>query len=670
MRILILTDRMGLGGAETHIITLARGLCDRGHRVVVASEGGELTQRLIEAGARHVRLPLASHRPTDILAAYAGIESIIRANGIELIHAHARIAALLGCAAAKRAGIPFVTTAHARFEAFGVRKLLSRWGTLTLAVGEDIKQYLVEEYSLDSDNIRVIPNGIELEKFEFRGKEHIGRELVFVSRMDADCSLGAELLCGIAGALASEFSDLKITLVGGGSEYARISRLAVRASERSGASVRAVGYVENISEILRRADAFVGVSRAAIEAMACGACVVLGGNEGFFGEVDENNFSFAMAENFCARSRAKMTARGLYSAVRRVLLMDEARKSERALAVRRLIEARFDAEEMVSLTENAYFEARGRAPSGRGDIVLCGYYGYGNLGDDALLKAAVARAKREMPDMKISALTRGGKIDSERFGVRCVCRKAPFAAAREIKGAQILVFGGGTLLQDGTSRRSLLYYTSVLRYAQKNGVRCELWGNGIGPVNSLESVRRICRTLRWCSYIGVRDRHSAMLAHRFLAHRGVTPNLEGDLAKDVISCNDSRADYLINRYFGGRDVKFVVVSVKGGGDREELLQIARAIKSAKARGLEVLFLEAFPKEDRAVTRRLCEAFGGALARGLSPSDAVGILRRAEYAVSSRFHTLVFANAAGIGFEGIGNDPKIKGFCFETPAFLL
>ena len=101
------------------------------------------------------------------------------------------------------------------------------------------------------------------------------------------------------------------------------------------------------------------------------------------------------------------------------------------------------------------------------DILFCGYYGYGNLGDESSLECLISAVRREIPDARLTVLASSPAEFSERFGVRAVDRMSFFSVMREIRRAGVFVFGGGGLLQDATSRRSLRYYTHVLSAASK-----------------------------------------------------------------------------------------------------------------------------------------------------------------------------------------------------------
>ena len=137
----------------------------------------------------------------------------------------------------------------------------------------------------------------------------------------------------------------------------------------------------------------------------------------------------------------------------------------RQRAMRQYAEAHLDVERMADATEAVYARARKSMTRGGDEVLLCGYYGFGNAGDEALLRASIARAREKFGDAGVSVLMPNGRArDGALFGLKTVSRRNPFAIWRAVRRARVVVFGGGTLLQELTSRRSLWYYTALLRY--------------------------------------------------------------------------------------------------------------------------------------------------------------------------------------------------------------
>ena len=293
MRILLVTGEMNSGGAETHVYELARSLCNAGHTVTLASVGGRLARELGTMGVKNIRLPLNSKSPFSLAFSVKKVKRLIKSNNYQIVHAHTRIAAMVCHLACKNKKCAFVTTVHAHFKSNFLFDKLSRWGCASIAVSEDLKDYLLTHSDrVIARNIRVIPNGIDTDKFFPLKNSSVGKRVVFASRLDADCSEVAYLLCSVAKRLLCRFEDVQIVICGGGSEYLTLKRLAQEVNAELGRKViSTLGNVENMAEILQGASVFVGVSRAALEAMCCALPVIIGGNEGYIGALDENNLA-------------------------------------------------------------------------------------------------------------------------------------------------------------------------------------------------------------------------------------------------------------------------------------------------------------------------------------------------------------------------------------------
>lgn len=666
MKILLLTNAMETGGAETHILTLTKGLCANGHAVTVASAGGDMVPTLERWGARHLCLPLDSLRPDRLGLAWRQLSHLLAHESFDIVHAHARIPALLVAPLARRHGLCFVATAHANFSATPLRRRFSHWGYATVAVSEDLAHGLCVRYGLDSSQITVIRNGVDTAHFAPVGRRArtVGLRIVCVSRLDRDCATAARLLCRLAPLLHREIEGLVITLVGGGDAYGEIAREAARVRAESGAHIGVTGHVRDPRRLLHECDVFIGVSRAALEAMACGRCVILGGDEGFFGVLTEENAPIAARENFCARGCGMMSEEKLYEAVRTVACMGDAARLARGAALRAYVEREQSAERMVTETEAFYIKARDRVAHGNGRILLCGYYGYGNVGDDALLRAAISRARVRFSTKDILALTHRGAKDTWQFGVPCIRRDHPLAVARAIRRAEVVVFGGGTLLQDATSRRSLSYYVWLLRYAQTHGVPCELWGNGIGTLTGWGSEDAVAKVVSRCRFVGLRDGRSWEMARKMMRTSSCLPVREEDLALDTPPSDPSRIAYLLDQLPAVQGKGRIAVAVKGDVAHGVLCAMEAWLCMLKGEGYDLVFVSMYPKEDDARTDALCQALGGTRLYGVGAGDLVGLFAHCAAVCSMRLHALVFAAAGGTPFVGFGTDEKIEAFCRE------
>jgi len=102
-------------------------------------------------------------------------------------------------------------------------------------------------------------------------------------------------------------------------------------------------------------------------------------------------------------------------------------------------------------------------------LLLSGYYGFGNFGDEAILRVFVDQWRERRPGDSIVVLSADPRETASTYGVRSVERMDAHVVGQAIRDADLVVSGGGGLLQSSTSLRSLLYYTGIIREAKRAG---------------------------------------------------------------------------------------------------------------------------------------------------------------------------------------------------------
>ena len=654
LKILLLTDSLDVGGAETHILTLASGLAALGHSVTVVSSGGRL-----EKAVRHKKINL-SRRSLSLIPSFFKLLSFVRREKFDIIHSHARLPSLLGSVVAKILNIPFVTTVHARFKTSPLRRVFSRWGICSVAVSEDLSLYLTRCYSVPSENITVIENGLDFSRFEVKPCIASPKKILFLSRLDCDCSLCAELLCKIAPQLSQRYPDITISIGGGGERLEEIKRLAQKVNfEQKRELIELTGEVYDVPSFLSGGSAFVGVSRAALEAVATGIPTVIAGNEGFLGRLTSENFDFALSSNLCARGLELPYAERLFCEL--CALLDNYKSSlAKAQALQNTAKERLDISSFSARYEGFYFnsiELYNRKNERRAKTLLFGYYGYSNLGDDALLRASIKRAEREF-GKGVAALTHKPKKASFEFLIPCFSRLSPFSIFYRIFRCERLIFGGGTLFQDITSRRSLLFYILVLRLAIFLKKEVILYANGIGNIESKPLSALLYSSLCRCSHIGVRDELSlASLRKNLPIEAQEKLCLEEDLALSLEASKQGKINLMLRSAFADAVPEFFIVCPRYIS-RFSRFELSLAIEEQTKKGLTPLFLPCSP-DDLYIASELRAKFGGALIRDITFSDLLALLKRSSFLISMRYHPLVAAKKIGISALALGNDPKLK-----------
>ena len=414
MKILMTLMGLDIGGAETHVLELSRSLCDMGVEVTVASNGGVYVAELEKSGIRHVRLPLHTKDPFSVIKSYFALKKLIKKEKFDIVHAHARIPAFICGLLHRRLHFRFVCSAHWVFEVNALWKKISDWGEKTIAVSEDIKQYVIDNYGVFSDNVSVTINGVDMKKFSADiNSDDVAKELslpekrrtvVYVSRMDTDRSAAARMLCETASALKERYGDLQIVIVGGGNDFDYVSSLAERANLSAGEKfIHMTGSRADINKLIALGDVFVGVSRAVLEAMSEAKPVVIAGNEGYIGLLGEENIDVAVATNFCCRGCEETTKELLFRDICRLLDMPEEEISAIGERNREIIAESYSALRMAKDCKAVYDSLCPYEYRKYGDIVFSGYYGFGNMGDDSLLVSIIDNLQRLDPDVRITA---------------------------------------------------------------------------------------------------------------------------------------------------------------------------------------------------------------------------------------------------------------------------
>ncbi len=167
MKILLLTTHLNLGGIGVYVLSLAKGLAQRGHKVFVASAGGDLVAPLESCGVNHITINIKtkSELGPKVILARKQIAGIIKEKNIEIIHAHTRVTQVLAHLVSKKTDTPYVTTCHGFFKPRVFRNIFPCWGNHCVAISEAVRVHLVNDLGVKKEDVTVVHNGVELEKF-------------------------------------------------------------------------------------------------------------------------------------------------------------------------------------------------------------------------------------------------------------------------------------------------------------------------------------------------------------------------------------------------------------------------------------------------------------------------------------------------------------------------
>lgn len=330
---------LDIGGAETHVVELSIELKKRGYRVIVASNGGVYEENLKKVGVETVNVPLHTKNPMAVVKSMNILNDLIKRENIKLVHAHARIPAFLLSLLQKKRGFKMITTAHGTFHVNFLLKHITKWGDSVFVVSEDIRNYIKDNYEISEDRIYTTINGINLDKFNPSNNAK-RRGIVHISRLEYNTSLIAEELIEYG----KTNKDTEIIIVGDG---AKLNSLKEKSNGYD--NIIFTGKESNVEKYLDNAKLFVGISRAALEAMCYNLPIILAGDYGYMGILDQSKLELAEFNNFTARNTNLVTYENLKKDIDYALNNNIDCQWER-----QYIERNYSVEKMVNKYEEVY----------------------------------------------------------------------------------------------------------------------------------------------------------------------------------------------------------------------------------------------------------------------------------------------------------------------------
>lgn len=297
-------------------------------------------------------------------------------------------------------------------------------------------------------------------------------------------------------------------------------------------------------------------------------------------------------------------------------------------------------------------------------ILLSGYYGFSNAGDEAVLAAIIAGLKSQFGDtVEISVLSSNCEYTEKLHCVTAVPRG--FGGIRAaVRSCDLLISGGGSLIQDATSLRSLAYYLEVIREAKSCGCKVMILGQGIGPLRRGIS-RHLCRwVLNGVDLITVRDADSANLLNEIRVTKPPV-HVTADPTFALNPCPEEETFDLLASVGIGAGEDFVAVSLRNWPESPAVEGIAiDALKQLVDRiPAKVLLIAMHIPEDMQLAERVHGAVRHTLIQSSpwSPRQIRGVLGKSNLVVGMRLHSLILAASAGVPCVGLSYDPKVESF---------
>lgn len=167
MNILYLTNHLNIGGITSYCLTLGSGLKAKGHNVFIASSGGEMLLKFIEHDIVHLAVPMRTKNEISprIFISFLKLCGLIKKYKIDIIHSNSRTTQVLACLLSRKTKVAHVYTCHGFFKQRITRRLFPCWGKMTIAISQQVKDHLINDFNVSAGRIEVIHNGIDIKKF-------------------------------------------------------------------------------------------------------------------------------------------------------------------------------------------------------------------------------------------------------------------------------------------------------------------------------------------------------------------------------------------------------------------------------------------------------------------------------------------------------------------------
>ncbi|MBD1218967.1 MAG: polysaccharide pyruvyl transferase CsaB [Aphanizomenon flos-aquae Clear-A1] len=282
-------------------------------------------------------------------------------------------------------------------------------------------------------------------------------------------------------------------------------------------------------------------------------------------------------------------------------------------------------------------------------VLLSGYYGKGNGGDEALLATLLQMLPLDVTPVVLS----GNPEETHRhYGVECYNRMAFFSVFKALRSCGAFVWGGGSLIQDCTSIISPFYYGGLMALAQVMGLKTVAWGQGIGPLLRSQTRFLAQRNFAGCTQVSVRDIASSRLLSDWSIPHILAPDpvwaLESKPVPELVDLPKPR----------------IAVTLRNHPQLTEnrLTNLIQALVNLQKETQTFILLLPFQKSEdlgiaekihtqlKDVSRVICSE---------DPQVLKGVFRGVEMSIGMRLHSLIMAASEGSRCFALSYDPKVN-----------
>ena len=681
MKVIHLISGGDSGGARTHIHLLLKHLNMENEATLVCFMRGPFSEEAEAMGIPTVVLP-----GKNLLKTLKTLRGMIRSGGYQAVHCHGSRGNLMGALLKPLVHLPLVTTVHSdpKLDYLGRPMAGLVYGTLNafalrrmdyyIGVSDSMRELLITR-GFRPDRIFTIYNGVEYDDqpaapvdcaaFFARMGLQADEDSVVVgiaARLHPVKDIPT-LLRGFALAYA-EHPELRLLIAGDGQDRAALETLAAELKLEN--VVCFAGWLDNVDEFYRAIDinTLTSLSETFPYAITEGARahlptvssrvggvpkLILPGETGLlFRPGDAAALGRHLSALCASKELREKLGEGLYQ---------KAKTEFSAAAACRT---------QLEIYDSILRDTAERSSRPRRGVLICGAYGMSNAGDEAILDAILGEMRSIDPAMPVTVLSRAPAETRLKHGTAAIHMFNVPAFLRVMRRSRLYINGGGSLVQDVTSSRSLWYYLYTLSAAKRRGCRVMMYGCGIGPVSRSFNRRLAGRVIDRCAdAVTLRETHSRGV----LEELGVTrPEIlvASDPALSLRRADDAAVDAILENCGLEQTGRLFCLCVRRWTDMEKKADVfaAAADYARKTYGMEPVLVSVNARQDEEMSTLVAEKCGAKVVRitnDMSCGEVIGIISRMDAVMSMRLHTLIFAAGQSVPLIGISYDPKVAAF---------
>ena len=675
MKIMHLAGGGDIGGAKTHIISLAKELSRTNTLKLVSFRYGDFAESAKAEGIDVTEIKSA-FLLKDIHALFVEYDKFKP----DIVHCHGAKANMMGLFLKRHRNACVTTTIHSDYRKDYMHNLFKQatiglFNTLALriikfhiAVTEQFARTLISR-GFEAYNMFSIYNGIDFEKempkisrqeyFEQYGIPYNPDELIIgiAARLTKVKDIPT-LIKGFAKAHADN-SDMRLLIGGDGEEKQKLTDLAnqLGVSEK----VHFLGWIDDVDSFFSVIDIDVISSLSETfpysltEGIRAGAIPVSSNVGGASSLIDQKVTGYIFEPK-----DYETLGNYLYQ-----LSKDKNKRITMQKASYEHTKANFSLKAMKNKQEDIYsLILKHFNEKERNKVVICGAYGRGNAGDEAIKYTTLSSMRNIDPDMDICVMTLRPKKERAIDRVQTIYTFNVIKLFFLLRKSKIFVSGGGSLIQDVTSSRSLFFYTFTLYLAKKLGCKVIMFGCGIGPVSRPFNRKLSGKIIdNYVDVITVRDH----MSEKELQSLGVTKPQITVSADPAINLTADKSN--THKIFISEDIpadgKYICLALRSWKNFNRNEAVAKACEHMYNKyGFTTIFFPMEYPKDLSVSEKTAELLDTPyyLIRNKYPTEqVVAFMSKMEQVVAMRLHALIFAAANYVPVVGISYDVKVSGF---------